>query len=113
MTRFQASSTNTKRRLFRSLVAALTVATTLPVNVGCSVWDKLNHGPFDTTTSYHRNVGLSIEYPEVAECATPVTIAAQAATAPHSLEDPSELPTLDLSLEEAVAMAMQNNTTMP
>jgi outer membrane protein TolC len=109
MTRFQASSTNTKRRLYRGLVTALTVATILPVNVGCSLWDKLDHGPHDTTASYHSNVGLSIEYPEVAECATPVTIAAQAATSPHSLEDPSKLPTLDLSLEEAVAMAMQNS----
>ena len=85
------------------------MATTLPAGGGCSVWDRIGPGPHDTTTSYHRGVGLSIEYPEVAECATAVTIAAEAAEAPHALEDPSKLPTLDLSLEEAVAMAMQNS----
>lgn len=95
--------------MLRSLVAVLTVATALPATVGCHLWDKIGPGPHDTTTSYHSNVGLSIEYPEVAACATPVSIAAEATTAPHSLEDPSKLPSLELTLEDAVAMAMQNS----
>ncbi|QDV86295.1 TolC family protein [Planctomycetes bacterium TBK1r] len=109
MTRSNVRSTNTKRRLLRNLVTALTIATTLPASVGCHVWDRIGPGPHDTTTSYHRGVGLSIEYPEVAECATAVTIAAEAASAPHSLEDPSKLPTIELSLDEAVAMAMRDS----
>ena len=109
MTRSNVRSTNTKRRLLRNLVTALTIATTLPASVGCHVWDRIGPGPHDTTASYHRGVGLSIEYPEVAECETAVTIAAEAASAPHSLEDPSKLPTIELSLEEAVAMAMRDS----
>lgn len=109
MTPSKASTTNKKRRLLRSLVAALTMVTTVPASVGCSVWDRIGPGPHDTTTSYHRGVGLSIEYPEVAECASAASVAAEAANEPHSLEDPSKLPTLDLSLEQAVAMAMQNS----
>lgn len=85
------------------------MATTIPASVGCSVWDQVGAGPHDTTTSYHQGVGLSIEYPEVAECATGVSIAAEAASAPHSLEDPSKLPALELTLDEAVRMAMQNS----
>ncbi|QEF98487.1 Outer membrane efflux protein [Stieleria maiorica] len=87
----------------------MTIATTLPASVGCHVWDRIGPGPHDTTTSYHRGVGLSIEYPEVAECATAVTIAADAAEAPHSLEDPSKLPALELTLQEAVSMAMRDS----
>lgn len=109
MTSSKATSKNKKRRLLRSLVVALTMATTVPASVGCSVWDRIGPGPHDTTTSYHRPVGLSIEYPEVAECATAVTVAAQAAEAPHALGDPSKLPTLELSLEQAVTMAVQNS----
>lgn len=40
---------------------------------------------------------------------TPVTAAAQSASAPHSLTDPSTLPAMEMSLEQAVAMAMQNS----
>ncbi|WP_286177777.1 TolC family protein [Rhodopirellula sp. JC639] len=87
----------------------MTIATTLPASVGCHVWDRIGPGPHDTTASYHRGVGMSIEYPEVAECATAVTIAADAAEAPHSLEDPSKLPALELSLQEAVSMAMRDS----
>lgn len=98
-----------KRRSLSNFVSGVAVAATLVANTGCSVWDHVRPGKYDTTDSYHRNVGLTIEYPEVQECATPVNSAAQAATAPHSLEDPSTLPTLEMSLEQAVAMAMQNS----
>ena len=80
------------------------------VSSGCSLLDRyVKPGPRDTTASYHDNYGLSIEYPEVAQCATPVTNAAQAATAPNSLEDPSQLPTLDLTLPEAIEMALRQS----
>jgi len=85
------------------------MSATMPTMVGCHVWDHLGPGPHDTTQSYHDHVGLSIEYPEVAECATPVTVAAESTAAPRALTDPSKLQTLDLTLNEAVAMAMQNS----
>lgn len=109
MIKSKASTKTKKRSLLRDLVVALTMATTLPATIGCNVWDRIGPGPHDTKMSYHENVGLSIEYPEVAECATAVTVAAQAAEKPHSLEDPSKLPALELSLDEAVRMAMQNS----
>lgn len=109
MTQLTSPTTTSKRRRLRSLLCTLTLAASLPSFVGCHVWDRIGPGPHDTTVSYHDNTGLSIEYPEVAECATPVTVAAEAATAPHALEDPSKLPALELSLEQAVQLAMQNS----
>ena len=109
MIRSKACPKRKKRDLLRKLVVALTLATTVPSTAGCRVWNVLDDGPLDTTTSYHDTDQLSIEYPEVAECATPVTIAARAAEKPLSLEDPSKLPALELSLEQAVQMAMQNS----
>lgn len=91
------------------MLTVVVVAATVTHSVGCSVWDRIGPGPNDTTKSYHRNVGLSIEYPDVAECATPTTIAAQAATQPFALEDPSTLPAMDLTLEQAIQMAVGNS----
>ncbi|MCD0460381.1 TolC family protein [Roseiconus lacunae] len=59
--------------------------------------------------SYHDNVGMSIEYPEVAECATPIAAAAESTAAPHVLQDPSKIPAMDMTLPEAMTMAMQNS----
>ncbi|KAA5539840.1 TolC family protein [Roseiconus nitratireducens] len=98
-----------KRRRLRELVTALAVAITVPATTGCRVWDHLGPGPHDTTESYHRNVDMAIEYPEVAQCATPVTAAAETAAEPRALVDPATLPTLELTLNDAVAMAMQNS----
>ncbi|MCO8121048.1 TolC family protein [Stieleria sp. TO1_6] len=109
MKKLNESSKQIKRGRLRAFIATLAFASTVPATLGCSILDRIGPGPHDTTTSYHQSEGLSIEYPEVAECATPVTIAAQATTQPLSLEDPSKLPTLDLPLEEAVAMAMRNS----
>lgn len=91
------------------MIVAVTMATTTVASTGCHVWDQLPAGPHDTTTSYHDNVGMSIEYPEVAECATPVTAAAESTDAPHVLQDPSKIPALEMSLPEAMTMAMQNS----
>ena len=104
-----SAATTRKRRLFRGLLNALTFSAVLPMTVGCNVWNHIGPGPHDTKISYHDHVGLSIEYPEVAECATPVDAAAEAPQAPHTLEDPSQLPAIELTLEEAVRMAMQNS----
>jgi outer membrane protein TolC len=109
MIELTAKTTLNKRRRLRALLGVVTLVAGLPSSVGCHVWDRIGPGPHDTTASYHDHVGLSIEYPEVAECETPVTAAAESTTAPHALEDPSKLPALELSLEEAIQMAMRNS----
>ncbi len=76
---------------------------------GCGLLDRVPKGPHDTTTSYHDNHGLEIEYPEVEQCATPVTEAASQATEPLSLEDPSKIPVLEMTLQEAIEMAVRQS----
>ena len=72
--------------------------------------DKVPKGPKDTSTSYHDSYGMRIEYPEVAECSTtPASAAAEQATSPHSLEDPANLPALELSLDEAINLAVSQS----
>ncbi|TWU07699.1 TolC family protein [Stieleria varia] len=79
-------------------------------STGCGLLDRAcKPGPHDTTTSYHDNVGLSIEYPQVHECATPVSNAALAASQPMALQDPASLPTLEMTLPDAIAMAMRQS----
>ncbi len=88
------------------------VSTTLAPLGGCRLIRKIPPGPHDTTTSYHDDYGMRIEYPDVAECATPQTLNAQQTLAPHALEDPSTLPALDMSLEQAVNMAVQQSPVL-
>jgi outer membrane protein TolC len=98
-----------RRNRLQAILGSLALGSMLPVVVGCHVWDHIGPGPHDTKESYFRDVGLSIEYPEVADCETPVTMAAEAAIEPNALADPSKMETIDLSLDQAVAMAMQNS----
>jgi outer membrane protein TolC len=79
---------------------------------GCGLLKKIPPGPHDTTASYHDNHGLQIEYPDVAQCATPQTLNAQQTLTPYSLEDPSTLPSLDMSLEQAVNLAVQQSPVL-
>tara|TARA_R110002049_G_scaffold285698_2_gene466810 strand:- start:18234 stop:20246 length:2013 start_codon:yes stop_codon:yes gene_type:complete len=79
-------------------------------SVGCGLLHKIPDGPHDTKTSYHDNFGMRIEYPEVAECAaTPASAAASAAAAPLALEDPANLPAREMSLEEAINLAVSQS----
>ena len=78
---------------------------------GCGPWRKWAHepGPHDTRTSYHDRLGMQITYPEVAECANEVTQAAQAVVPPLVDEDPSKVPVYELTLAEAVQMAVRQS----
>lgn len=97
----------TKSLKIKTLVGLL--ATLAPAS-GCALVDRyMSPGPRDTKSSHYDTVGMAIEYPEVQECATPVTNAAQAAQAPNTLQDPATMPTLDLSLPDAIAMAMRQS----
>lgn len=101
--KFPTSRSGVKRAWITSLLLA---------SVGCRALDHVKPGPHDDHTSYHDAYGLNIEYPQVAQCATPVSTAAQSTLAPMSLEDPSKIPALDLTLEEAVRMAVANSPVL-
>ncbi|MFK8112004.1 MAG: TolC family protein [Rubripirellula sp.] len=90
----------------------LIASTSLLPNAGCGLLSKVPKGKHDTTKSYHDGHGLSIEYPDVVKCASPQSSAAQQATTPYSLEDPSTLPAHDMSLPEAVNLAVQQSPVL-
>jgi len=74
---------------------------------GCGITGKvIPPGPHDTKTSFHDTVGMQITYPQVAQSMTEPVVAARSSMAPLSIEDPSQLPTFDLTLAEAVQMAV-------
>ncbi|GAA5510344.1 hypothetical protein Rcae01_05852 [Novipirellula caenicola] len=81
-------------------------------NVGCSVFDRIKDGPHDTKASYHDDYAMRIEYPEVQQCATAPSEAAKQATEPLALEDPSKIPTLELTLEQAIQLAVQQSPVL-
>jgi outer membrane protein TolC len=78
---------------------------------GCGVMNKLSPGPgpHDTKVSYHDTVGMQITYPEVNQCMTEVSEAARMASPPLVNEDPTKIPTLDMTLAEAVQMAVRQS----
>lgn len=88
------------------------VSTAITPLGGCGLLRKCPPGPHDTTASYHDNYGLQIEYPDVVQCATPPSLAAHQTTAPLALEDPSQLPVLELSLQQAVNMALEQSPVL-
>lgn len=98
-----------RRRYLAAIVCGLaaTVST-----IGCGLTQKIPDGPHDTTTSYHDHSALRIEYPQVRECATPITAAAAAATEPLSLQDPSSLPAFELTLQDAIQQALRNSPVL-
>jgi outer membrane protein TolC len=102
-----ANCNPTQRRSarFRRRIA-LMLALTLNSTPGCSLLPDHGPGPHDTRESYHDRVGLKIEYPDATECACAPSDAALAAQAPLTFDDPSKIPTFELTLAEAVRMAV-------
>lgn len=89
--------------LMWALVAVMTTG-------GCHWTSKIlpdaGSGPHDTTASYHDHVGLKIEYPDVENCACQPSEAALATQAPLAFADPANLPTVDMTLAEAIQIAV-------
>lgn len=78
---------------------------------GCGITGKINPkpGPHDTTKSFHDNIGMQIEYPQVAQCMSEPLAAAQSSIAPLAIEDPSKIPALEMTLAEAIEMAVRQS----
>src|SRR6056297_3500121 len=98
-----------RRRRRRGMVAAMLLSTTIQTLGGCGIFQRIPDGPHDTKTSYHSDYAMRIEYPEVAECATPTVAAARTASAPVALADPAKIPALEMTLSEAVQRAVADS----
>ena len=64
---------------------------------------------WQSAPSYHQRVGTQIEYPSVSSCLEP---AAASIPRPLTLENPAELQTQDLTLEEAIQMALSSGDVL-
>ncbi|GAA4445528.1 TolC family protein [Novipirellula rosea] len=100
------------RKSRRAALLAMLVGATTVSSVGCSVFDRIKDGPHDTKASYHDDFAMRIEYPEVQQCATAPSEAAKQATEPLALEDPSKIPSLELTLEQAIQLAVQQSPVL-
>ncbi len=92
---------NRKSKTLKWFLACL-LATT-----GCSPTKKFRFDEsWQCAPSYHSTVSTEIEYPNVRSCLEP-----QVATTPQPLtiENPSELPTRELPLDEAIQIALANS----
>lgn len=105
---FVSGMCSAARFAVRSYLAVLVVSTI----TGCSVARLIPGGKHDTEKSYHANHGLSIQYPEVTQCETPTLLKAQQTTVPLTMQDPADLPTLGLSLQEAVNLAVAESPVL-
>jgi len=98
------------RRLARQRLLGWILSGVMVASSGCGSLQKIPAGPHDTRESYHDHYGMQIEYPEVAQaCASPVSTAAQLATAPLALQDPADLPAREMTLEEAINLAVSQS----
>ena len=80
---------------------------------GCGLLrDVVPAGPHDTHASFHDDYGLNISYPEVEAIASDDRDETVAVLQPFSFEDPATLPTLELSLHEAVRQALTNRPVL-
>ncbi len=100
------------RSYARKLVYTLVVTSTIATTPGCRTLNKIPPSSHDTKKSYHDNYGLQIEYPQVAQCATPQSEAAEFSTTPYALQDPEELPAYEISLEEAIQIAVTQSPVL-
>ncbi|MCG8648723.1 MAG: TolC family protein [Pirellulales bacterium] len=80
---------------------------------GCGLLQNVPPGKHDTKASYHDTQGLQIEYPDVKRSeVAPPTQAANQAIAPWALQDPAKLPAHELTLDEAIRMAVEQSPVL-
>jgi outer membrane protein TolC len=74
---------------------------------GCSPVKKFQFvDTWETAPSYHRTVATQIEYPNVRSCLNP---SVAGAPRPFTVENPAELPSREIELNEAIQLALQNS----
>lgn len=93
-----------RRQIRRGVRLALGLA--ISSTLGCSLIPDHGPAPHDTRESYHDSVGLKIEYPDAQNCPCEPSAAALATEPPLSFADPSQVPAYELTLAEAVRIAV-------
>lgn len=93
-----------QRKTLRNWIAAGCIASTLLA--GCKQTGRFQAWRDSSDVSYFQNFVTQIEYPDVN---TPLEPSALQTTMPHALQNPSELPTFDLTLQEAIQTALQSS----
>ena len=97
-----------KKTRRKSLLLALLAVTT----GGCSLLPNRGPSSHDTRLSYHEKVGLKIEYPDAEDCGCAPGQTAMAAIDPLAFEDPSTLPTMEMTLPEAIRIAVSQSPVL-
>ena len=96
-----------QRKSLRNWIAAGCIASTL--FAGCKQTGRFQAWRDSSDVSYFQNFVTQIEYPDVN---APLDATALQTTMPHALQNPSELPTFDLTLQEAIQMALQSSDVL-
>ena len=92
-------------------ILLIVVITSVQVG-GCSLARLIPDGKHDTKKSYYADHALSIQYPEVKQCATTSLLMAEQATEPFAMQDPADLPAYELSLQDAINLAVTNSPVL-
>jgi outer membrane protein TolC len=101
------------KQIARSLVVWMMLTSTVFYSSGCHHKNvRFSPKSCETKESYFRPGGLEIEYPDVATQCSAQSSAARMAITPLTLDDPSQLPTFDLSLPEAIGLAVGHSPTL-
>jgi len=81
------------------------IAASLAVTTGCA---KIHRFHFQETTSpsYYKSVSTQIEYPSVQSCLTAEVVSTPA---PLMLENPADIVTREIQLDEVIRLALQNS----
>lgn len=76
---------------------------------GCRPTERFRAWRDSADVSYFQNFVTQIEYPDVQSCVSPTV---SQSLLPHSINNPSELPTFDLTLQQAVQSALQTSEVL-
>lgn len=76
---------------------------------GCSPVQRFKAWKSQADVSYFQNYATQIEYPDVSACVEPAIVEQQR---PLTIENPSEIPTWELSLSEAITYALHNSAVL-
>ena len=81
------------------------IAASIAVTTGCAKIHRF-HFQESTSPSYYKSVSTQIEYPSVKSCLTPEVVTTPA---PLAMENPADIVTRDIQLDEVIRLALQNS----
>ena len=81
------------------------LAAALAVTTGCAKIHRF-HFQESTSPSYYKSVSTQVEYPSVKSCLTEQVVSTPA---PFAMENPADIVTRDVMLDEVIRLALQNS----